>query len=107
MSSNLIAKRRGRVQINRVQPEIDGGHYPIKRVIDDVIEVTADVVVDGHNALAAVLRYKEAGETEWAEVSMDHTINDSWTAPFRVNHVGRWNYTITAWVDHFASWQRD
>lgn len=101
------AKSRGRVQISGVQPEIDGGRYPIKRVLDDVIEVEADIVVDGHNELAAALLYKEETESVWLEVPMEHTVNDCWQAQFKVNRIGRWNYTITAWIDDFASWQRD
>jgi starch synthase (maltosyl-transferring) len=53
----LPAKAQSRVQISRVEPEIEGGRYPIKRVIDDAVEVTADIVVDGHNALAGVVLY--------------------------------------------------
>jgi starch synthase (maltosyl-transferring) len=103
----LPVKRRNRVQISRVAPEIDGGRYPVKRVVDDIVEVTADVVVDGHNALAAVLLYKEETDDEWSEVSMEHTLNDRWEACFKVSRIGRWHYRICAWIDDFASWQRD
>lgn len=103
----LPAKLQSRVQISRVEPEIEGGRYPIKRVVDDTIDVTADIVVDGHNALAAVLRYKEETAAKWSEISMEHTINDSWQAQFKVGRLGRWQYTIEAWIDDFGSWQRD
>jgi starch synthase (maltosyl-transferring) len=105
--SELPAKAQSRVQISRVEPEIEGGRYPIKRVIDDAVEVTADIVVDGHNALAAVVLYKEESTSKWSEVPMEHTINDSWQAQFKVSRIGRWHYTIEAWIDEFASWQRD
>jgi starch synthase (maltosyl-transferring) len=103
----LPAKAQSRVQISRVEPEIEGGRYPIKRVIDDAVEVTADIVVDGHNALAGVVLYKEESASKWLEVPMEHTINDSWQAQFKVSRIGRWHYTIEAWIDEFASWQRD
>jgi starch synthase (maltosyl-transferring) len=103
----LPPKSQSRVQISRVKPEIEGGRYPIKRVVDDVVEVTADIVVDGHNELAAVLRYKEETASKWSEVPMEHSINDSWQAQFKVIRIGRWQYTIEAWIDDFASWQRD
>jgi len=103
----LPAKRRNRVQISGVQPRIEGGRYPIKRIVDDDIEITADIVVDGHNALAAVLLYKEETASEWSETPMEHDINDRWQAQLKVNRLGRWEYTIEAWIDDFASWQRD
>ena len=105
--TQLPAKRQNRVQISRVVPEIEGGRYPVKRVVDDVVEVSADIVVDGHNALAAVLRFKEENASQWSEIPMEHTINDSWEAQFKVSRVGRWHYGIEAWIDDFASWQRD
>ncbi|WP_256091684.1 alpha-1,4-glucan--maltose-1-phosphate maltosyltransferase [Candidatus Thiosymbion oneisti] len=103
----MSVKRRNRVQISRVQPEIEGGRYPIKRIVDDVIEITADIVADGHNALAAVLRYKEETQSEWSETPLEHDINDRWQAQLRVDRLGRWQYTVEAWIDDFASWQRD
>jgi len=107
VSEMLSAKRRNRVQITGVQPEIEGGRYPIKRIVDDVIEITADIVVDGHNALAAVLCYKEETQSEWSETPLEHAINDRWQAQLRVDRLGRWQYTVEAWIDDFASWQRD
>jgi len=107
VSEKPLAKSRNRIQISRVRPEIEGGRYPIKRVVDDVLKITADIVVDGHNALDAVLRYKEETQSEWSETPMEHDINDRWQAQLRVNRLGRWQYTIEAWIDGFASWQRD
>lgn len=103
----LPAKRQNRIQISLVRPEIEGGRYPIKRVVDDIIQVTADIVVDGHNALAAVLLYKEETQAEWSETPMEHHINDRWQAQFKASRLGRWQYTVEAWTDDFASWQRD
>jgi starch synthase (maltosyl-transferring) len=103
----LPAKKQNRVQISRVEPEIDGGRYPIKRVVDDIVTVAADILVDGHNALAAALLFKEEAESEWSETPMEHTVNDRWKAEIKVSRIGRWQYTVTAWIDEFASWQRD
>jgi len=104
---DLPPKRKSRVQIGAVTPEIEGGRYPIKRVVDDTIEVEADILADGHNALAAVLLYKEEADTRWSEAPMAHVLNDRWLGRFRVGRLGRWEYAISAWIDDFASWQRD
>ena len=33
--------------------------------------------------------------------------NDRWRASFTVEAVGRYRYTVVAWVDHFLSWRHD
>lgn len=103
----LPTKHRNRVQISGVQPRIEGGRYPIKRIVDDVIEITADIVADGHNVLAVMLLYKEETASEWSETPMEHDINDRWQAQLKPTRLGRWQYRVQAWVDEFATWQRD
>jgi starch synthase (maltosyl-transferring) len=100
-------KYRNRIQISGVQPEIDGGRYPIKRVIDDRLTIEADILVDGHNALSASLLYREKQESYWHEVPMAFLENDRWRAQCVVTRLGRWQYTVQAWIDEFKSWQRD
>ena len=98
---------RQRVVIENVQPEIDAGRFPIKRVIGQTVEVEADAFTDGHDALVCVLRCRHASETDWREVSMVSLGNDRWRASFPIIELGQYFYTITAWVDHFLSWQHE
>jgi starch synthase (maltosyl-transferring) len=46
------------VIIERVRPEIDAGRYPIKRVAGDILQVSADIFKDGHDKIAAVVKYR-------------------------------------------------
>ena len=57
----LMELAANRVVIERVEPELDGGRYPIKRVVGDVVEVEADVFCDGHDRIAAAIKYRAAG----------------------------------------------
>ena len=98
---------RLRVVIENVQPAIDAGRFPIKRVIGQTVEVEADAFTDGHDALRCVLRYRHESETGWREVAMVPLVNDRWRASFTILELGRYFYTITAWVDHFLSWQHE
>src|SRR5262249_61745672 len=41
---------------------------------------------------------------EWREVNMIERGNDRWTASFPLTELGRYEYTLQAWVDRFASW---
>src|SRR5690606_30640249 len=33
--------------------------------------------------------------------------NDRWRGRFQVTRLGRYEYTVTAWVDRFLTWQHD
>ncbi len=101
---------RRRAIIERVLPEIDGGRFPVKRTPGEAVLVTADIFTDGHDRLAAVLRYRDtdngrAAHATWREAPMALVDNDRWEGRFVVEAVGRWEYTLDAWVDRFASWQ--
>ena len=52
------------------QPLIDGGRYPIKRVVGEDLVVEADVFKDGHDVVAATLKWRVLGETHWHETAM-------------------------------------
>jgi starch synthase (maltosyl-transferring) len=97
---------RRRVVIENVQPEIDCGRFPIKRVIGQHVDVKADIFSDGPDAPACVLRYRHESETGWREVAMSPLINDTWRASFPVTELGRYFYSITAWIDVFFSWRQ-
>src|SRR5215469_97953 len=94
-----------RVIIEGVEPEIDGGRFPIKRTVGEEVHVSADIYADGHDTLAAVRRYRNAAETECKEVVMEAQANDRWTAHFAVAAIGRCEYTVQAWVDRLGSWR--
>ncbi|HXV73093.1 MAG TPA: maltotransferase domain-containing protein, partial [Sphingomonadales bacterium] len=93
--------------IENVKPQIDGGRFPIKRVVGERVDVTADIFADGHDALAATLKYRPASEPAWKEVPLRPLVNDAWEGRFTVESIGRYLYTIEAWVDPYQSWARD
>jgi len=51
-------RSRGRVIVERVWPEIDGGRFPIKRSCGEAVTVSADIFADGHDLLAGVVKYR-------------------------------------------------
>jgi starch synthase (maltosyl-transferring) len=95
---------RRRVVIERLQPEIDGGRFPIKRTSGEWVTVTVDAFADGHDLLAGVLKYRKAGRGDWTETPLKPLDNDAWTATFTVDELGTYEYTIEAWIDRFGSW---
>ncbi len=96
-----------RVVIENVQPQVDCGRFPIKRVVGDRVKVTADIFADGHDILHAVLRHKPAAHPDWQEIPMEPQPNDLWQGEFSVTTQGRHLYTLQAWTDRFQSWSRD
>lgn len=98
---------RQRVVIEGVKPEIDGGRFPIKRVVGETVVVEADLFADGHDALSGVLLYRHDSSREWQETRFQFVTNDRWRASFPLNRIGVYHYAIRAWIDRFGSWQRD
>lgn len=93
--------------IERVSPEIDGGLFPVKRVVGEKVEVHADIFADGHDQVKAVLLYRRKGENKWNETPMKYVVNDRWQGEFKVDQMGTLDYTLQGWVDHFQTWQED
>jgi starch synthase (maltosyl-transferring) len=94
-----------RIAIERVYPELDGGRYPIKRVVGDKLEVWADIFRDGHDVLGAALLYQPEGASRWHSAPMRLFDNDRWTGAIELTENRRYRYTIEAWTDRFASWR--
>ena len=105
--ADLDPALRRRAVVEGVEPQVDCGRFPIKRTIGEEVRVQADVFADGHDDLAAVLRYRRAGDDAWREAPMALVENDRWQGSFIVDALGRYEYTVDAWVDRFASWRRD
>jgi len=96
-----------RVIIEGLKPEIDGGRFPIKRVIGERVVVEADIFADGYDAISALLLYRKEDDPEWAETPMEPLVNDRWRGSFVVTELGQYRHTVLAWVDQFKSWRRD
>ncbi len=101
------AQTRGRVVIEGVKPEVDGGRFPIKRTVGEAVVVEASVYADGHDVIACCLLYRREEQPDWNELPMKALGNDRWRAEFSVNELGRYLYTIQGWVDPFQTWRRD
>jgi starch synthase (maltosyl-transferring) len=97
---------RRRAVVLAVRPEIDGGRYPVKRVVGDTVTVEADIVGDGHDAIRAVLIDRAPGVGEWRETELVPIGNDVWRAAFAAHVLGLHAYSVIAWIDAFATWRR-
>jgi len=90
-----------------VQPSVDDGAFPAKRVEGDDVVVEADIFADGHDLISAVMLHRHAGDARPVETRMRALVNDRWRAELRVEKLGFYLFTIEAWIDHFLTWHRD
>jgi starch synthase (maltosyl-transferring) len=97
---------RQRVVIEAVTPEIDGGRFPARRSVGETVTVEADIFTDGHDTLAAVLRYRHQASADWTEMPLTPLVNDRWRGEFPVTELGRYVFTVEGWVDNFETWSR-
>src|SRR3954471_4490666 len=93
--------------IENLQPLVDGGRYMVKRVVGDDLAVEADVFKDGHDVVAAVLKWRRLGETLWHETLMAHIDNDRWRGVCTLYENAIYEYTVEAWTDTFTGWQHE
>lgn len=98
-------KGQNRVAIENVQPQIDCGRFPIKRVVGEDVVVEADVFADGHDRVRARLLWKAEGEADWRVELMAPLGNDRWRAKFRVEKPGEYRYTLAGEIDCFETWR--
>jgi starch synthase (maltosyl-transferring) len=96
-----------RAAIEAITPQVDHGRFAVKRIVGDRVIVEADCFADGHDALACVVRFRREEDAQWQEAPMIAIGNDRWRGSFTAAAVGRYRYTVCAWVDAFLSWRHD
>ena len=106
-SSALPSTGHRRVVIEKIRPEVDGGAYPAKAAIGDMVDVSADVFADGHDRVGCEMRFKHATERTWDTVPLGELPNDRWQGAFPVTRLGRYQFALRADVDRWRTWRRD
>ncbi|MFC7476638.1 maltotransferase domain-containing protein [Dankookia sp. GCM10030260] len=101
----LAAAASPRIGIEAVSPAVDEGRFPVKRIVGEVVEVTCDLICDGHDQLGAVLLWRAADDAAWTEVRMAPLGNDRWMARFPLERMGRYVFAVETWHDAFASFR--
>src|SRR5665647_2878141 len=78
----------GAFHIEDVYPLIDGGRFPVKRIVGERVEV-----------------WGGERDGEWRREPMTFQSNDRWSGSFVPDAPGRYVYAIEAWTDEFATWR--
>ena len=86
-----MKKNQSRVVIEDVLPQINCGEFYIKRVINEFVNVSAVVLVDGHDIIASSVLYKHEKVEEALKISEKAKLiamkqNDKQWETFIANH---------------------
>ena len=104
-SDAVAAAKAPRIAIESASPAVEGGRFAVKRLVGQPIQVSADIIMDGHDILAAELLWRTADEEAWRREKLDLTVNDRWEGRFTPERVGRHVFSIAAWWDEWASYR--
>ena len=99
-----------RVVIEQCRPVVDCGRLAAKATVGQGLEVSATMVLDGHDLLAAWVRHGPGdaiGEGAWEEVALSPDGADRYSAWIVPSRQGHWAFELIAIVDHYGSWLRD
>lgn len=96
-----------RLAIEAVQPAIEPDLLPVKCIAHESLGVSATLLMDGHDMLAADLCWRALDEAHWQRVPMRALGNDRWQAGFAPQRIGAHEYRIEVWQDIWAGYCRD
>lgn len=82
------------IKINSVEPEIDGGRYPVKTEIDVSLDVYANITAD--IPLRVWLMYKKQDNLKWERIIMKKICENKWKAKINFENIGIYEYTVEA-----------
>ncbi len=99
------ATKAPRIAIEVVEPSVDSGRFAAKCSAGALVDVSADVIVDGHQALGAVVAWRAGDSVQWHEARLTFAGNDRWIGAFPAERVGRYLFTVEAWIDVFAAYR--
>jgi starch synthase (maltosyl-transferring) len=96
-----------RIAIEAVEPVVQGGDFPAKTVTGAPVTVSADIISDGHDKLAAALLWRPLDRPEWQRVPMRLINNDRWAATITPDRIGLFEFQVEAWWDQWGTFTHD
>ena len=106
---------RRRAVIDHVRPVVDCGRLPAKGTLDLSLQISARVVVDGHDPLLVWVWDGPPGPApdgapvpkRWRATAATPTGDDRYAAELLPAHAGAWSFVVVAVTDAYGAWVRD
>jgi starch synthase (maltosyl-transferring) len=95
---------KDRIQITRPTPVVDAGRFAAKAVVGQPVPVSAVVFREGHDKVAAAVRWRMADAADWEEQPLEARPGDLFVGEITLPGVGPAVFRIVGWTDHYASW---
>jgi starch synthase (maltosyl-transferring) len=101
--------RIGRIPVLEVAPVVEGGRWPAKAVVGEVVPVEATVFREGHDAVSAtaVLVAPDGTDHSWAPMVDVAPGLDHFRGFLQPDAEGDWSFRVEAWADPYATWVHD
>jgi starch synthase (maltosyl-transferring) len=95
----------GRITIDDIRPRTPTAKFPAKAAAGEAIEVSADIFKEGHDILAARVRWRCVAATreKWQSSALVPTGNDRWSGVIVPVAVGPHAFVVDAWTDRHAT----
>jgi len=93
----------GRIAIDDVRPSTPSGE-PAKAVVGEALEVSCDLLADGHDILAGRVRWHHHDDDAWQSWPLHEVANDRWAGVIRPERIGPHQFLVETWKDRWATW---
>lgn len=98
----------GRFPILNVSPTVEGGRWPAKAFVGEVIPFSASVFREGHDSLGVeLLLTSPTGKTLTQRMHAGHPGSDLWHAKLAIREQGNYSFQIRAFADDFDTWHHN
>src|SRR3954447_705596 len=98
-----------RLGITDVAPVVSCGSFSARAVVGEQLPITATVFREGHDAVAANVRWTPPGSVdEPGPLNRMHSYGqepDRWLAVVVPDREGLWSFCVEAWSDPLATWR--
>ncbi len=99
----------GRIPVVKVSPVIEGGAYPAKASVGELVPIRAKVFREGHDSVNAsvILTSPDGVETRVDMTPMAPRGLDPWEAWVRPDSEGLWTFRVEGWSDPWGTWHHN
>jgi starch synthase (maltosyl-transferring) len=85
----------GRIPITSLKPEVDGGLYPAKAYLGEVITFGATVFREGHDAVGAeLILTSPTGKSKTQTLTESFGGSDFFEARVQIDEIGMWSFQV-------------